>query len=116
MTNSGQQPTEEAPLEYDPFFLHARREAVIIFCIWVVALIWAVPFCYYNGYAIDDPVNIPTTLGIPSWLLWGIAMPWFLADIFTTWFCFWFMKDGDLVHPAHENSKAAPAESQEATS
>ena len=43
-----------------------------------------------------DPENIPTTLGMPSWVVWGIAVPWIVADIFTVWFCFFYMKDDDL--------------------
>ena len=37
------------PVEYDSTFLHARKEALIIFSVWLVGLIWAVPFCYLNG-------------------------------------------------------------------
>jgi len=33
---------------------------------------------------------------MPSWVVWGIAVPWIVADIFTVWFCFFYMKDDDL--------------------
>jgi fatty acid desaturase len=82
--------------QYDPTFVHSRREAVVIFCSWVVALIWAVPYCYLNGYNVADPENIKTVFGIPAWLFWGIAAPWIAANLFTTWFCFAYMKDDDL--------------------
>lgn len=114
MTDSDSQLVDE--LEYDPFFLHARREAVIIFCCWFVAMLWAVPYCYYYGYGIADPEKISTTFGIPSWLLWGIGMPWLLADIFTTWFCFWFMKDGELGSAGDENLPPVAEAGEEATS
>lgn len=81
--------------QYDPTFVHARREAIVIFCAWLVGLLWAVPFCYYFGYNVE-PEDVTTVLGIPTWLFWGIAVPWIAADIFTTWFCFCFMKDDDL--------------------
>ena len=81
--------------EWDPTFLHARREAIVIFFTWFAALIWAVPFCYVNGYGPDvDTSN--TTWGIPSWLFWGILVPWIVADVFATWFCFCYMKNDDL--------------------
>ena len=83
-------------VEYDPVFLHARREAIIIFSVWVLALLWAVPYCYLNGYTSDFDVQIDTMLGVPSWVLWGVAVPWLLADIFTVWFCFCYMADDDL--------------------
>jgi len=83
--------------EFDPVFLHSRREAIVIFCFWLVALLWAVPFCYLNGYAENiDPENFSTTWGIPTWLFWGILVPWFAADLVTAWFCFFFMKDDEL--------------------
>ncbi len=96
---------ETGQFEYDPTFLHARKEAIIIFCVWLVGLIWAVPYCYLNGYGSGfDPDNFSTTLGIPTWLFWGIAVPWVVADIFTTWFCFCYMKDDDLGEENDEES------------
>lgn len=107
--SEGNQPAgETVEFEYDSFFLNSRREAIIIFLSWVVAFAWAVPYCYINGYGVENPAEIPTTLGVPSWLLWGIAMPWLVADIFTTWFCFWYMKDGDLGTAGDEDAEATP--------
>jgi len=87
----------DSNMEYDPVFLHSRREAVIIFCLWVTALIWVVPFCYFNGYGGNvDPGTISMIMGIPMWLFWGIFVPWLTADAFTIWFCFFYMKDDEL--------------------
>lgn len=80
---------------YDPIFLHARREALIIFAVWVLALLWAVPYCYINGYDID-PTTLKTVWGVPSWVFWGIGAPWILANIFTFWFCLFYMEEDDL--------------------
>ena len=83
--------------QYDPVFIHSRREAVVIFCVWLAALLWAVPFCYLNGYGQSvDPSTFPTVLGIPAWLFWGILAPWLAADAVTIWFCFFYMQDDDL--------------------
>ena len=90
-------PGDSGEVEYDPVFLNSRREAIIIFCLWVTGLVWAVPFCYLNGYIDDFNLETFQTIwGIPSWLFWGIAVPWLVADIFTTWFCFFYMADDDL--------------------
>ncbi len=91
-------PSSEAdPVEYDPVFLHSRREAIVIFSLWVAALFWAVLFSYFNGYAeAVDPENLRTLLGIPSWVFWGIVVPWMAADLFTIWFCLFYMADDDL--------------------
>lgn len=99
---------EGEPIEYDSVFLNSRREAIVIFGVWLAALLWAVPYCYFNGYLGDDGSGFDlstfsTTWGIPSWLFWGILVPWIVADIFTTWFCFCFMKDDDLGE-AHEGA------------
>lgn len=82
--------------ELDPTFVNSRREACIIFCAWLVALGWCVPYCYLNGYNVAEAENIPTTIGMPSWVVWGIAVPWIAADVFTVWFCFFYMKNDDL--------------------
>ena len=99
--------TESSRVEYDPVFLHSRREAVLIFGLWVVALLWSVPYCYFNGYPDTfEPDRFQTLWGIPSWLFWGILIPWLVADVFTIWFCFWYMKEDDLGE-AHEGADLA---------
>ncbi|MFH1568471.1 MAG: hypothetical protein ABIL09_10790 [Gemmatimonadota bacterium] len=87
--------------EYDPTFLHTRREAIVIFAAWVVCFLWSVPYCYLYGYG--APAVEPSTLwGIPTWVVWGIAVPWLAADAFTIWMCLRFIADDDLSGPAPE--------------
>ena len=86
-------PSEECA----PVFVNSRREALWIFRVWAVGLVWAVPYCYFTGYDESvDAATFSTTLGIPTWLFWGILVPWIVADIFTIWFCFCYMQDDDL--------------------
>ena len=88
---------EPANVPWDPAFLDSRREAWVILLLWVAALLWAVPYCYLNGFPetfVEEEFS--TVWGVPSWLFWGIAVPWLLADVFTLWFCFFYMKDGSL--------------------
>jgi hypothetical protein len=90
-------PSKQDQVEYDPVFLHSRREAVVIFFVWLVTMLWAVPFCYINGYVTNfDPQQFSTIWGIPMWLFFGIFVPWIVADVATTWFCFGYMVDDDL--------------------
>ncbi len=90
--------------EFDPVFLHSRREAIVIFFIWVTAIIWVVPFCYFQGYGGNvNPESIGMIIGIPTWLFWGVFVPWVVADIFTVWFCFFYMQDDELGE-AHEGA------------
>ena len=79
---------------WDPVFLNARREALIIFLVWIAAFVWAVPYCYFTGYGSAE--QLETVLGIPSWAFWGIAVPWIVANVFTVWFCLRFMRDDPL--------------------
>ena len=80
---------------YDPVFLHSRREAILIAGAWAVGLVWAVPYCYLNGYGLP-PGEVETTFGIPTWIFWGILIPWIAADLFTAWFCFSYFVEDDL--------------------
>ncbi len=90
-------------------FLNSRREAIVIFGSWFVALCWAVPYCYINGYGhLVDPETMSTTMGIPTWLFGGILLPWIIADLFTTWVCFFFMKDDKLGAAGDEETHAEP--------
>jgi fatty acid desaturase len=96
-------PSQEKPsaTQYDPTFLHARREAIVIFFVWLTCMVWSVSYCYLNGYLDNDASEFDAqsfsiTLGMPTWVFWGIAVPWLLANVATTWFCFAFMQDDDL--------------------
>jgi hypothetical protein len=90
--------------EYHPVFIHARREAAMIFVVWLIALLWAVPYCYVYGYHVPaGPDELHTVFGVPSWLVYGVFLPWLAADAFTIFFCFFYMQDDDLGE-AHEGA------------
>ncbi|MEE2659832.1 MAG: hypothetical protein VX733_15085 [Candidatus Latescibacterota bacterium] len=77
-------------------FINARREAIIICLVWLVAALWSVPYCYSAGYHLPPGEPVQTIWGIPEWVVWGVAVPWLLADIFALWFCLGYMADDDL--------------------
>ena len=96
-------------LRHTRVFLNSRREAIVIFGAWFVAMCWSVPYCYINGYGHQvDPETLSTTMGIPSWLFGGILLPWIAADVFTTWICFFFMKDDELGTAGDEETHTDP--------
>ena len=98
---------ETDSMEVDPVFLNSKREAWIILGLWGAAILWSVTYCYLNGFQSGiNPESIELTMGIPSWVFWGIAFPWLVADIFTVWFCLFYMKEDDL-GIAHENEDLA---------
>jgi hypothetical protein len=96
------------PERDDATFRHARQEAILIFLAWAVALLWSVSYCYFAGFPNEpvDPETIPLVLGVPSWVFWGVGFPWLVADVFTVWLCFFYMKDDDLGE-AHEGADVA---------
>ena len=58
---------------------------------------WEVVYCYLFGYGdAIDPAALDTVLGVPSWIFWGVAAPWIVANLFTFWFCTRYMGDNDL--------------------
>lgn len=86
-------PGDPAEDRWDPTFLNTRREACIIFCVWVTAMLWVLPVSYLGGF---QGAELTTILGIPSWVFYGVAMPWFLCSVFAVWFSLRYMADDDL--------------------
>ncbi len=81
----------------DPVFLHTRREAIVILVVWALAFSWVVPFCYFDGYTpAANATEVPLVLGMPRWVVWGVGVPWLIADVVTIGLCLWFIKDDDL--------------------
>lgn len=94
------------PFELDPVFLHSRREAVAIFLLWFFCLLWAVPVSYSMGFNQNVvPGEVPTTLGMPSWVFWGLLLPWLVADAVTIYLCFGFIKNDDLGKAPEESDE-----------
>lgn len=103
--------------EFDPVFLNSRREAKVIFGVWFLCMIWTVPVSYMLGYNQDvTPDNVETVLGIPKWTFWGLFLPWLVADVITTAFCFRFLKEDDLGHAEDEGSAESADNAAAATS
>lgn len=82
--------------QLDPVVVHARREAVVILVAFAVCLAWSVTWCYLAGYHEPGAAGPATVLGMPSWVFWGVLVPWLGADLFACWFCFCFMADDPL--------------------
>ncbi len=79
----------------DPIYLNARREALVIVLAFVIGGVYTVLYCYFFGYDLEAE-SVTTLLGIPTWVVWGIAVPWAAAILFSCWFGLWFVKDEDL--------------------
>jgi hypothetical protein len=116
-------PPMPAHEQYDPVYLHARREAMMVIALFALALTWSVGSYYLQGYTKplpdqeqvaleDDPrfaaPDVSTILGMPTWVVTGILLPWIVIDVVAFWFCFYYMADDDLgISPDDENPPAA---------
>jgi hypothetical protein len=88
--------SDSEPEWLDPAVRHARREAVVVLIAFAVCLVWSVGWCYLWGY--DEPAEgqVAKVLGMPSWVFWGVLVPWLAADVFGVWFCFFYLADDPL--------------------
>ncbi len=88
------------PPEPDPVLKHARREALIIGAVWFLATTYCCAYCYLFGTIRSGrplgPQDVHPILGMPSWVFWGVMVPWALCALFTFWFAGFFMADDDL--------------------
>jgi hypothetical protein len=83
---------EPAP---DPVLRSARREALCVLVVWLLALGYTVPYCYIYGYnrSLQD---LTFVLGFPDWIFWGVLVPWGVCVVISFWFGAVFMRDEDL--------------------
>jgi hypothetical protein len=89
-------------LKEDPVLHSARREALVVFVIWVAALTYTVTYCYQHGYN-RSLESLTFVLGVPDWIFWGIVAPWLVCVAASWLFSYVFMTDADL---GQENDEA----------
>ena len=76
-------------------YLNARREGLVAFLGWVIAGLVTVPTCLTLGFGLDSE-QVNTILGIPTWVFFGIVVPWICMIGYAVWFSLFFVKDEDL--------------------
>ncbi len=85
--------------EEDPLLQTSRREAAISIGVFVLALAYTIGYCTAFGYDIPTE-ELELVWGVPSWVMWGIFVPWGLCTLFHLWFSVAVMKDHVLEEPA----------------
>jgi hypothetical protein len=84
----------------DPVLRNSRREALVIAAAWLASTTYCCIYCYLFGYRRAgqplDVADIHPVLGMPSWVFWGIMVPWAVCAVFTVWFAGFVMTDDDL--------------------
>jgi hypothetical protein len=79
----------------DPLVRSAGREALVVFGVWLIAMIYTVGYCYLFGYN-RPPQDVKLVWGVPDWIMWGVFAPWGACYLFSIWFSYGFMRDEDL--------------------
>ena len=74
--------------------LASRREALFVCAVWIVACVYTVGYSALFGYGQSGAPRL--ILGIPSWVVWGVLMPWFACLGITVWFAGFRMADEPL--------------------
>lgn len=73
-------------------FIRTRREALCAGFIWVFFATWTIGACYFLGYL---PDKVTFVLGIPSWIMWGVIVPWISAAIVNSLFAIFVLADDE---------------------
>ena len=73
----------------------ARRELLVSAGVWLIALVWSVGISYRYGYDLQ-PDELTFTLGFPTWIFYGVVLPWGLCTLISGAIAFGFMQDADL--------------------
>lgn len=93
----------------DPVVTHSQREALVILVAFVMFMVWSISACYMTGYHEPGGQSPDRVFGMPSWVFWGVLVPWLAADVFSLWFCLFFMAD-DPLQEADEEAASGPVE------
>jgi uncharacterized membrane protein YhdT len=83
------------PPSEDPLLTSARRETVITFCLWAIAMIYTVGVSVTFGYN-RDPATLKYVFGFPDWIFWGVVTPWLVATLISAFFALVVMEDAPL--------------------
>jgi hypothetical protein len=79
----------------DPVLKSAWREALIVFSIWLTALVYCVAYAALYGYG-RTTTDLTFVLGFPDWIFWGIVVPWVTCVIVSSIVSQFVMRDEDL--------------------
>ncbi|MBL4883649.1 MAG: hypothetical protein JKY95_03805 [Planctomycetaceae bacterium] len=95
--------------EYDPAYLNALKELYVMIGIWGVSLVWTVGYCGLFAYQAPGSTQaIPVVWGIPTWVIWGIVLPWVTCGLLTAWFAMFYIKQDDADILAEDFSPETP--------
>ena len=71
------------------------KEVKYLLLAWLFFASWVLIYCGFEAYG-QDHEDVKITFGMPSWVFWGIAVPWICSIIYTIYFSLFVMKDNHL--------------------
>lgn len=81
-------------MNMDKDLKQTKKEVKILLLGWLAFASWVLIYCELAAYN-QDQESIRIIFGMPSWVFWGIAIPWIFSIIFTIFFSLFVMKDID---------------------
>ena len=65
--------------------------------VWLVGMTWCCTVMIVRGYVPlgERPVEPELVWGMPSWVFWGLFVPWIAQILATWWFALCWMKDDE---------------------
>lgn len=72
------------------------REAKWMLLLWFVSSVWTLGYCLTYGYAPIDPNDLEISFGMPSWVFWGVGLPWLTTMLISIGFALVGIQDDDL--------------------
>jgi len=96
----------------DPVYRSSLREMKWILASWTICFLWVIGYTRLYGYpAPDQPLT--TVMGMPSWVFWGVFLPWVIAAVVSCWFALTQIQDHPLGEPvAGEPENIEPENSE----
>jgi hypothetical protein len=96
----------------DPVLASARREALLVFAIWLGACVWSLAVCYRYGYE-RDAATLTYVVGFPDWIFWGVVAPWSVCTLLCFVLAYFVIADEDLGEEQAEQELTAASGSAE---
>ena len=90
----------------DPVLTSSRREALLVFFIWLIACVYTIGVSYRLGYG-RDADTLTYVLGFPDWIFWGVITPWTVCTVLCFIVPYYVIKDEDLGEECTEESFAS---------
>src|SRR5947207_11696381 len=79
----------------DPVLTSSRREALLVFGIWLAACVYSISVCYRLGYG-RDVSTLTYIFGFPDWIFWGVVVPWTVCTALSFVLSYLVIRDDDL--------------------